>query len=62
MPLLGMSSRSIGAEETEGMMLRAIVLAGVAITHRLSSVRLPVILKEGLKLNLLMLRLLVIIL
>ena len=57
-----MSSRSTRAEETKGATLRATVLAGVAIKRRLSSVRLPVILKEGLRINLLTLRLSVIIL
>ena len=54
--------RSTGAEETEGATLRAIVLAGVAIVRRLSSVKSPVIMEKRLRLNLLKLRLLVIIL
>ena len=62
MPLLGMLSRSARAEETKGATLRATVLAGVAIARRLSLVRSPVILEEGLRINLLTLRLLVIIL
>ena len=62
MPLLGILSRFTGAEETKGATLRATVLVGVAITRRLSSVRSPVILEEGLRINLLTLRLLVIIL
>jgi hypothetical protein len=57
-----MSSRSTGVEETKGATLRATVLAGVVIARRLSLVRSPVILEEGLRINLLMLRLLVIIL
>ena len=57
-----MLSRPTRAEETKGVTLRATVLVGVAIARRLSSVRLPVILEEGLRLNLLTLRLLVIIL
>ena len=48
-----MLSRSTKAEETKGVILRAMVLAGVIITRRLSLVRSPVILKEGLRLNLL---------
>ena len=51
-----MLSRSTGAEETKGATLRATVLAGVAIARILSLVRSPVILKEGLRLNLLTLR------
>jgi len=46
-----MLSRSTRAEETKGVILRAMVLAGVIIARRLSLVRLPVILKEGLRLN-----------
>jgi len=45
-----MLSRSIKAE-TKGVILRAMVLAGVTIIYRLSLVRLPVILEKGLKLN-----------
>jgi hypothetical protein len=50
MLLSGMSSRFTGAEETEGAILRAIVLVGVVITRRLSLVKLLVIL-EGPRLN-----------
>jgi len=46
-----MSSRSTGAEKTKGATLRVMVLVGVAIARRLSSVRSPVILEEGLRLN-----------
>ena len=46
-----MLSRSTGAEETEGAILRAMVLVGVVIARRLSLVRSPVILEEGLRLN-----------
>ena len=59
MPLLGIPSKSTRAEKTEGVILRAIVRAGVTITRRLSSVTSPVILEEGLRLNLPILRLLV---
>ena len=40
-----------GVEKTKGITLRAIVLAGVAIVYRLSSVKSPVILEEGLRLD-----------
>jgi len=46
-----MLSRSTRAEETKGVILRVIVLAGIAIARRLSLVRSPVILEEGLRLN-----------
>ena len=51
MPLLGILSRSTGVEETKGAILRATVLVGVAIARRLSLVRSPVILEEGLKIK-----------
>jgi hypothetical protein len=62
MPLLGILSRSTRVEEAKGATLRVIVLVGVIIARRLSLVRLPVILEKGLRLNLLILRPLVIIL
>lgn len=61
MPLLGILSRSTRVEETKGIILRATVLVGVIIACRLSLIKLLVILEEGLILNLLTLRLLVII-
>jgi hypothetical protein len=62
MLLLGILFRSTRAEETEGTILKAMVLVSIAIVCRLSLVRSPVIIEEGLRLNLLRLRLLVIIL
>ena len=59
---LGILSRSTKAEETKGVILRVIVLVGIVIACRLSLIKLLVILEEGLRLNLLILRLLVIIL
>ena len=60
MPSSGISSDLGKAENTEGAILRAIVLAGVAIARRLALVRLPVILLKGLRLNSVALRLIVI--
>jgi len=51
MLLLGILSRFTRAEETKGVILKAIVLVGVVITRRLSLIRLLVILEEGLRLN-----------
>ena len=51
MLLLGILSRSTKAEATKGVILRAIVLVGIAIIRRLSLVRSPVILEEGLKIK-----------
>ena len=62
MLLSGISSRSTRAKETEGATLRVMVLVGIAIARRLFLVRSPVILKERLRINLLILRLLIIIL
>ena len=59
---LSILSRFTKVEKTKGAILKAIVLAGIAIARRLSLVKSPVIMEEGLKLNLLKLRLLVIIL
>ena len=59
---LGILSRSTKAEKTKGVILRVIVLIGIVIACRLSLIKLLVILEEGLRLNLLILRLLVIIL
>ena len=47
-------------EDTKGTTLRVIILAGIIIARRLALVRLPVILLEGLKLNSVALRLIII--
>ena len=60
MPLLGIFSDLKRAEDTEGTILKAIILISIAITHKLALVRLPVILLKGLRLNLVALRLIVI--
>ena len=60
MPLLGMSLNLRKAETTKGAILKAIVLISIAIIHKLALIRLLVILLKGLRLNLVVLRLVVI--
>jgi len=56
MPLLGILLDLGRAEDIKGITLRAIILAGIAITRRLALVRLLIILLKGLRLNLVVLR------